>query len=617
MSKKTRLLSAICLISIILPAVVGCSKYDDTALLQQLKDHEERIAKLETICSQINTNITSMQSIIQALEGKDYVTAVIPVKEGDEVIGYSIQFEKSGSITIYNGENGSSPVIAVKEDADGILYWTVNGEWLVDASGSKVKASAEDGITPLFKVDEGKWFVSTDNGSSWTEAGQATGDAMFKEVVVGDDKVDFVLADGTTFSIPKNTADFFTIPYGIIMLTERYDDVIKGDTLSVDFVVNPSNFKLNPDDLSLLVSHDLYTKYDITTVEKDGEMVEEETPFDETAHCDFNIISAEQVGDYPGSYRALVTVGGEGNFFDDARLYLLYGNKDSNDEQRYICANTEFDINVIPSLGEAFTLASGHQSFRTLDMETRSAGAIKDYILCLWANSYKNLGGSIRFYDKTKVQSVSNTNADFKFESKYFTDYSILTITPDTESEFWAPYINPSEDDEESKEETDYVEFEESINLVRADETASYPFTGRSYLNVVIKEEESITESALREMIANKERITFDLMPSFTRCGAHDADFTPYRSVGVGISNGVYDSSNLAFHKLDKATMKVDARFLSFPNCNPAGWVYLFGYDIKASQGKDGQMVPAMPEGFDTTLLESLTMHDINIIMGE
>lgn len=601
----------------VMSVAAGCSKYDDTAILQQLKDHEERIAGLETLCAQLNTSISSIQVILNALANKDYVTAVIPVKEGDEVIGYTVQFEKSGDITIYNGKNGSSPAVAVKEDTDGILYWTVNGEWLLDANGAKVRASAEDGITPIFRIEDGKWFISTDNGSTWAEAGQATGDSMFKDVVVGEDTVEFILADGTSFSIPKNTADFFTIPYGIIMLSERFDDVVKGDTLAVDFVVNPSNFKLNPDDLSLLVSNDIYTKYDIVTVEKDGEMVEEETPFDETAHCDFNIIHVEQAGDYPGSYRAFIAVGGEGNFFDDARIYLLYGNKDSKDEQRYICANTEFDINVIPSLGEAFTLASGHQSFQTFNKETRSPGSVKDYVIALWANTYKNIGGAIRVYDKTKVQSVSSTNADFKFDSKYFTDYGFLTLTPDTGSEFWAPYINPGEDDEEKEEAPDYVEFEESINLTRASENASYPFTGRTYFNVIVNEEESITESALREKIAGKENFSFDLMPAYTKCGAYDADFTSYRSIGTGINNATFESSNLFLFKLNMETMKFEGRFTSFPKCNPAGWVYLFGYDLKVSQAKDGQMVPALPEGFDGSLMEFCVIHQIDIAMGE
>lgn len=591
----------------------ACAKYDDSEILSRLKEHEDRIARLETLCEQINTNISSMQVIISALEGKDYVTAVIPIKSGDEVVGYTIKFEKSGDITIYNGKDGSSPVLAVKEDSDGILYWTVNGEWLTDATGAKVKASAEDGITPMFKIEEGRWMISTDGGATWSDAGQATGDSMFKEVVIGEDNVDFVLADGTTFSIPKNTTDFFTIPYGIIMLSEKFDDVLKGDTLYVDFIVNPSNFKLNPDELSLLVKNDIYTKFDIYEKEVDGEMKSVETPFDTTAHCDFSILDAVQSEEYPGAYRAVIAVGGEGNFFDDADLYLLYGNKDSKGEERYICANDDFRINVIPSLGEAFTLATGHQSFRTFDYENKTEGPVKKYIAGLWANRYKNIGDATRTYDRTKVQSLSSSNSDFKFDSQYFMDYSLLTFDPDLDSEFWKAYTDP----EEGAEVPDYAEFEDSINLVRGRESASYAFTGRMYFSVVMRDAEDIVESTLREYIASKTRLTFDLMPAYKKSGAYDADLSSYRSMSNNISTAVYERSNLALFKINKENMTIDGRFTSYPGCNPAGLVFSYTAALNSTQDKDGQMVPFWPEDLDLDLINCLYFHDINIIEGE
>lgn len=593
--------------------VAGCTKFDDSEILSRLKDHEERIARLETLCDQINTNISSINVIIKALEGKDYVTAVIPIKIGDKVQGYTIKFQNSGDVTIYNVKDENNPAITVKEDSDGVLYWMVAGRWLLDAEGNKVQAAAEDGITPMMKIEDDRWLISTDNGKTWTDVGQAKGDAMFKDVTVGEDMVDFILTDGTTFSIPKNTADFFTIPYGIIMLNDKFDDVVKGDTLAVDFIVNPSNFKVKLEELSLLVSHDIYTKYDSVTKEEDGEETTTETPFDETAHCDFNIIDVVQSESYPGTYRAVLTVGGEGNFFDDADMYLLYGNKDSKGEERYICSNSDFRVNVIPSLGEAFTLASTNQSFREIDSDNKTEGEVKKYIAGLWANSYKNIGGAIRFYDRTKVQSLSNSNPAFKFDNSYFQDYGLLTLAPELDTEFWKSFTDP----EEGTELPDYAEFEESINLVRGHENASYTFTGRSYFSVMVHEEESIAESVLREHIAAKSRLTFDIMPAFKQCGAYDADFTPYRSLKSYFSNGVYSRSNLALFGLDKETMKIDGRFTSYPGCNPAGLMYYFYFGLNATQDKGGSMVPVWPDDLNLCLINCVLYHDINIIEGE
>lgn len=71
-------------------AFAGC--YDDTALWDQIKDHEARILKLETLCNQMNTNIASIQTIVNALQDKDYVTNVAPIKENGKEIGYTISF---------------------------------------------------------------------------------------------------------------------------------------------------------------------------------------------------------------------------------------------------------------------------------------------------------------------------------------------------------------------------------------------------------------------------------------------------------------------------------------------------------------------------------------------
>ena len=166
--------------------IVGCDEtFDDSNIWDKLKEHDEairnhenRIKDLEELCKQMNTNISSLQTIVTALQNNDYVTAVVPITKKGEVVGYTITFAKSDSITIYHGEDGvdgkdgSTPVIGVKQDGDGIYYWTLNGEWLLDANGNKIKAQgtdgkdgvdAEDGTTPQLKIENDYWYVSYDN----------------------------------------------------------------------------------------------------------------------------------------------------------------------------------------------------------------------------------------------------------------------------------------------------------------------------------------------------------------------------------------------------------------------------------------------------------------------
>lgn len=142
------------------------------------EDMGSRLAALEELCSQLNTNIVSLQQIVEALQGNDYVTGVVPVVENGETVGYTISFSKSGPVTIYhgkkgeNGQNGTTPVIGVEQDTDGLYYWTLDGEWLTDDEGSKILAQGMAGKSAYeLAVEKGyrgtldEWLASL-NGSN-------------------------------------------------------------------------------------------------------------------------------------------------------------------------------------------------------------------------------------------------------------------------------------------------------------------------------------------------------------------------------------------------------------------------------------------------------------------
>ncbi len=136
--------------------VSSCSKYDDSNLWDSVHALEERMIQLEQLCKQMNTNISSLQTIVTAVQTFDYVTGVTPIIQDGQEIGYTISFTKSNPITIYHGKdgekgeagatgnNGDTPVIGVRQDTDGIYYWTLNGNWLTDGA-NKIKAQGTDG----------------------------------------------------------------------------------------------------------------------------------------------------------------------------------------------------------------------------------------------------------------------------------------------------------------------------------------------------------------------------------------------------------------------------------------------------------------------------------------
>ena len=183
-------------------SLLACTEsYDDSAIRSDLSALEARVAKLEELCKQMNTNISSLQTIVSAQQNNDYITGVTPIVKDGKEVGYTITFSKSKPITIYHGKDGANgtdgadgkdgkdgytPVIGVLKDTDGIYYWTLDGEWLVDADGNKIKAQGidgkdgqdgtdgeagkdgadgKDGITPQLKIENNYWYISYDNGA--------------------------------------------------------------------------------------------------------------------------------------------------------------------------------------------------------------------------------------------------------------------------------------------------------------------------------------------------------------------------------------------------------------------------------------------------------------------
>ena len=205
-------------------ALTSC-KYDDDDLWNSVHGLENRVAKLEELCKQMNTNISSLQTIVTALQNNVYVTGTTLLMKDGKEIGYTITFSKGNPITIYHGkdgqdgEDGITPTISVKKDTDGVYYWTLNGEFIM-VDGGKIQAEGKDGTngtngtTPQFKIENDYWFVSYDNGANWTQLGKATGedgiggDSMFSGVdyKTSTDYVIFTLADGTQIKLPTWSA---------------------------------------------------------------------------------------------------------------------------------------------------------------------------------------------------------------------------------------------------------------------------------------------------------------------------------------------------------------------------------------------------------------------------
>ena len=144
----------------------SCAKEDIDDIRKELQEQDERLTSLEEWKESVETSISSLQTLIEALEDKDYVTGVTPLADES---GYEITFLQSGTITIYHGEKGdtgATPAISVRQDTDGKYYWTLDGEWLLDGT-SKIPVTGDkgdDGLTPSIGTNGNWWVGTTDTG---------------------------------------------------------------------------------------------------------------------------------------------------------------------------------------------------------------------------------------------------------------------------------------------------------------------------------------------------------------------------------------------------------------------------------------------------------------------
>ena len=211
----------------------GACEQLDSELYDRLDSLEGRVAALETQVSTINSNIAALQSLLDAL-GAELTISSVTSTDG----GFTIKFSDGKSFVITNGKDGvdgkSAPVIGIKQDADGIWYWTLDGDWLTQG-GAKVAAQGKDGIdgqTPLLKVEDGWWMLSYD-GADWTKLIEADPAASAPSIKVTEDEdyVYFTQGDGSVVKVAKVGEFAFALSVNEILVTSA-DPIEVGYTLA-------------------------------------------------------------------------------------------------------------------------------------------------------------------------------------------------------------------------------------------------------------------------------------------------------------------------------------------------------------------------------------------------
>lgn len=198
---------------------------------------------LQQQVKQLNINLAALSRIVSALQDNDYLISTTPFVEDGVPVGWLLNFSKSGLVVIYSSGGSESPQIGVRQDADGVYYWTLNGEWLLSEDGSKVRAEGpkgSDAVPPRLKIEDQYWWISYDDGTTWTRLDKAVGegsDGLFTDVdTSGEAYVRLVLSDGTTLDVPKYVAldIVFDMSGGPLIISE-------GEVISVPWTVIGTN----------------------------------------------------------------------------------------------------------------------------------------------------------------------------------------------------------------------------------------------------------------------------------------------------------------------------------------------------------------------------------------
>ena len=341
-----KILSVLCIATLLF---ASCSdEYDDSKLWQNVNDLKDRIASLEKTVQTMNSDIGSIQSIVDAINARDYI---VKIEELADKSGYTITFAKGNTITIKHGKDGidgkDSPIIGI-DIYEGIYYWTIttneNKTWLLDNDGNKLKVSGDNGITPIIGVDsDGYWTIDMGNGIQRLKdtngddviaIGQdgTDGDSFFSDVTYDENSVHFTLSDdGTVFSIPLFEGVAFTIEDTLSEQKFEY-----GETRTFKIIQkNVATISISkPDGWKLSIDGDILT---VIAPIKDNTFAE-----------DGGVISFTAIGTDSQS----VTI-----FSFTVQVYLVIYFQDKN-FQEYILSNFDQDNNQALSLLEANAITS-------------------------------------------------------------------------------------------------------------------------------------------------------------------------------------------------------------------------------------------------------------------
>ena len=192
-------------LAVVLPVFLSVFSGCTDMVRPELDETHAKLQALQELAGAVNWDLHILDLIVQQLDDGH---TILPETFHQTEDGYEVSFRDGKKIVIPFGKDGVDGRMFIPvgvRDEDGLYYWTVDGEWLLDADGNRIRAGATDGFVPQFKVEEGFWWISLDGGVTFNELAAVDdmdGFGVFREVQqTTSGKVVLTLWDGETVEL--------------------------------------------------------------------------------------------------------------------------------------------------------------------------------------------------------------------------------------------------------------------------------------------------------------------------------------------------------------------------------------------------------------------------------
>lgn len=228
-----------CCLSLSLILLAGCKEYDDTSLWKQIDEAQKQVAELSASIDALASEVEMLKELVSG--------GAISSISANPTGGYTVTFttaagEEKTIVIAASDDVVDADIIGMKEDG-GVLYWTITVDgkttFLLDADGAKIPVS---GRVPSITVDNsGYWMVNgqyvLDAGGNKVKSSGKTVSLIAGLTINEDGSVTFAFGDGTSFTANSSASLYIVASIGGQVLNAEYPVEAGVNSLRVNYEV--------------------------------------------------------------------------------------------------------------------------------------------------------------------------------------------------------------------------------------------------------------------------------------------------------------------------------------------------------------------------------------------